>query len=146
MEKRNSFPHVQQFQYKEYAAFCQAFNGSLIILSNDTDAKLAESQWRMFELRGELSEESHLIEIGNLGGESLRSKTSFLFVNSNEKLFIVWHGCCSNQLQRGLILECAKKLSNRYKLTFFFQSYKLETYFLIAIIEIQNVLIFLRKM
>ena len=97
IEKRNSFPHVQQFQYKEFAAFCQLFNGSLVVISNDIESK-SDSKWKMFELRGELSEESHLIEIGKLSAESLRSKTSFLFVNNKESKFIVWHGCCSNEL------------------------------------------------
>ena len=67
----------------------------------------------MFELRGELSEESHLLEINKITGENLRSKTSFIFVNINENSFVIWHGCCSNELQRGLIMDCAKKLSQR---------------------------------
>ena len=113
MEKKNSFPHVQQFQYKEFAAFCQLFNGSLIIISNDFESKPSDHKWRMFELRGELSEESHLIEISKVCAENLRSKTSFLFVNIEERTFILWHGCCSSQLQRNLITECANKLSKR---------------------------------
>jgi hypothetical protein len=81
----------------------------MIIVANESDS----SEWRMFELRGELAEEAHLIELADVSTDCLRSKTSFLFLNDKLKLFFIWHGCCSNELQRKTIVECANKLAKR---------------------------------
>jgi supervillin len=78
-------------------------------------------------LRGELSEESHLIQISSLASQSLRRKTSFLFVNVDDGLFVIWHGCCSSPLQRSLIVECANKLSKRNSKSFNFAAKNLKT-------------------
>lgn len=97
-------------QNEEIAAFCQLFNGSLVIMNNEM---ALEDRWRMFELRGELEEESHLIEV-NLVLASLRSRTSFLFVNLEQKRTVIWHGSSSSILHKGLIKKCSDKLRARY--------------------------------
>lgn len=112
LSEKGSSPHVLVFQHKEMAAFCQLFNGSMLVLAHQSDEETSE-QWRMFELRGELAEEAHLIEMKSLSMEHLRSKTSFLFTNSSTKMFVLWHGCCSTELQRELIKSCAKLLATK---------------------------------
>ena len=110
-EKR-SMPHIQVYQHKEIAAFCSLFSGSMIIYSNESPSN-SEDAWRMFEVRGELEEESHLIEIKKVRSENLRSLTSFLFVNPSVGTIFIWHGCASSELHRKLIHLCAKKLLKR---------------------------------
>lgn len=107
---KRSMPHIQVYQHKEIAAFCQLFNGSMVIYINENSNS---SCWRMFELKGELEEESHLIEISSVRPENLRSRNSFLFLNSNESIVFIWHGCASSELQRKLILLSAQKLLKR---------------------------------
>ncbi len=109
--EKKSLPHVQIFQYKETAAFCQLFDGTMLILTNNN--LTCDNEWQMFELRGELKEESHLIELKSVSPENLRSKTSFLFLNKQANMLIVWHGCCSNEIQKELIVECANNFKNR---------------------------------
>jgi len=109
-EKR-SMPHIQVYQHKEIAAFCSLFNGSMIIYSNENNFN--SNAWRMFEVRGELEEESHLIEIKQVRSENLRSRTSFLFLNSSVSTFYIWHGCTSSELHKKLIHLCAIKLLKR---------------------------------
>ena len=109
---KKSLPHVQIFQFKETAAFCQLFDGSMLILTTNNNL-ISNNEWRMFELRGELKEESHLIELKFASPENLRSKTSFLFLNNQSNMLIVWHGCCSSEIQKELITECANNMKNR---------------------------------
>jgi len=68
----------------------------------------------MLELRGELEEESHLIEIKQCAIESLRTRTSFIFINLMQNRAFIWHGRVLNDLHRSLIRKCASKLKNRY--------------------------------
>ena len=77
----------------------------------------SDDKWRMFELRGELEEESHLIEV-KLISESLRSRTSFLFINSQMKRTVIWHGAESNNLHKSLLRKCSEKLRARYDWNF----------------------------
>jgi supervillin len=110
--EKKSLPHVQIFQHKETAAFCQLFDGSLLIMTKNGNL-ISDNEWKMFELRGELKEESHLIELKCVSPESLRSKTSFLFLNNQSKILIVWHGCYSSEIHRKLMVECANTIKNR---------------------------------
>ena len=125
LEKKNSFPHIIISAYKETPAFCQLFDGSMIIISSHAELE-ANAEWRMFELRGELKEESHLIEIHKYSMESLRSRASFLFVNNERKLFVIWHGCCSNNMQRSLIVDCTNSLANRSSSRFNYSDFDIE--------------------
>lgn len=111
-EKR-SMPHIQVYQHKEIAAFCSLFNGSMIISANENNFN-SNMCWRMFEVRGELEEESHLIEIKQVNAENLRNRTSYLFANASSRYFYIWHGCASSELHRKLIHLCATKLLKRY--------------------------------
>jgi supervillin len=123
-EDRRQAPHVHVLQYREMPAFCQLFDGGMIVLSGagNGSARVEEKdrrrgnvtgEWRMFELRGELPEEAHLIELEQPGCDCLRSRTSFLFFNVAKRTFIVWHGCLSDELHRHLMMQCVKKLANR---------------------------------
>lgn len=98
-------------QHEETAAFCQLFNGQLLILNDD---QFSANKYRMLELRGELEEESHLIEVKNPTVDSLRDRTSFLFFNWAEKRGIIWHGSSSSQLHKELIRKCVEKLTKRH--------------------------------
>lgn len=99
-----SVPHVQVYQYKEPAAFCRLFNGSMCIELFDHD-----NEWRMFQIRGEIDQEAHLVEIEDVSPASLRTKTSFFFVNKSHNKSFIYHGLCSSQLHRRLIVSCARK-------------------------------------
>lgn len=109
--EKHSIPHVQVNQNEENSAFCQLFDGSLVILNEDFTS---EDKWRMFELRGELEEESHLIEVRKMEAESLRSRTSFLFLNTAKGKMFIWHGLYSSELHRDLIRKCAEKFKARH--------------------------------
>ncbi len=68
----------------------------------------------MLELRGELEEESHLIEIKQCGISSLRSRTSFIFMNLTQHKAFMWHSRYSSDLHRNLLRKCAEKLKTRF--------------------------------
>lgn len=102
---------MQVYQNEEIPAFCQLFNGNLAIMNEEY--KIAD-KWRMFELRGELEEESHLIEVNQVNALSLRSRTSFLFLNTSQNKLFIWHGMHSRDLQRDLINKCVEKFQNRH--------------------------------
>ena len=108
-ENKRLIPHVQVYQNREPPAFCQMFDGSMIVL----EQKFEEDTWKMFELRGELNDEAHLVEIKGVLTHRLRSRTSFLFVNLSCKKMLVWHGCLSSELHRQLIVTCAEKFKKR---------------------------------
>lgn len=72
------------------------------------------NEWHMLELRGELEEESHLIEVKKTCIESLRNRTSFLFFNTTLKQIYLWHGTFSSDSRKELIRKCCKKLKDRY--------------------------------
>ncbi len=104
-------PHVQVFQFKEMAAFCGLFAGRMCIL-RDSDEKYDE-KWRMFELRGEMEKEAHLIQIERVKPDSLRTKTSFLFVNPSKNSIIVWHGFHCDTNHRKLMSSCANNIMKK---------------------------------
>ena len=111
-----TMPHVQVFQFKEPAAFCQLFDGSMLVLAAETTSgDQDENAWRMFELRGDVREESHLVELERPARAAhLRSRTSFVFVNKRRAALLVWHGCMSSDNQRQLVVQCAHKLLKRF--------------------------------
>lgn len=102
---------MQVNQNEEISAFCQLFNGNLVIMNEDYQLS---DKWRMFELRGELEEESHLIEMKQVVVTSLRSRTCFLFLNTSQSKLFIWYGMHSSELHRGLINKCAEKFQNRH--------------------------------
>ena len=105
-----TLPHVQVNQYREIAAFCQLFNGSMVILNGPC---VTTESWRMFQLRGELEKESHLIEVKQVRREGLRSRTSFLFLNSNSGKVLIWHGFFSTHVQQELIRKLTQNFMKR---------------------------------
>jgi supervillin len=112
----NSMPHVLVFEEKEIAAFCQLFNGSMIVFDNNKEIDVDE--WKMFLIRGaEIEEENHLVEV-KLSLENLRSMTSVLIVNSER--IIIWNGCKSSEIYRKKIRLCAEKLIKNHQTTFNF--------------------------
>jgi supervillin len=114
-DKRLLIPHLQVFQFKEMAAFCRLFNSKMIILNENNKKQEKEQPWRMFELRGEVDREIHLIEIRKVSPESLRTKTCFLFLNNSENTCVVWHGYHSDDHQRKAIISCAQNVIIRYE-------------------------------
>ena len=113
----NSMPHALVFEEKEIAAFCQLFNGSMVILDNNNQ-QIDNEAWKMFLIRGcEIEEENHLIEV-KLSLENLRSASSVLFVNANK--IIIWNGCIVNELNRNFARLCASKLIKSHNKTFTF--------------------------
>jgi supervillin len=121
-DSKRLIPHVQVFQFKEMPAFCGLFSGRMCVLSDGSGTD-DNSVWRMFELRGEVDREAHLIEIEHVAFESLRTKTSFLFVNSAERSLIVWHGFRSDETHRRLMRSCAENLKKWFGLIKVFFSF-----------------------
>lgn len=70
------------------------------------------SSWRLYIFLGEIDVETHWWEL-NVNIANLRSRTSFLLVNNNENLMLLWHGYATTDEQQTLASKSAIKLRER---------------------------------
>ncbi|KAM4705509.1 LOW QUALITY PROTEIN: supervillin [Rhinophrynus dorsalis] len=91
-EERGS--QVQVLQGKEPPCFLQCFQGGMIVHSGrrEEEEENAQSDWRLYCVRGEVPMEGNLIEVA-CHCSSLRSRTSMILLNVNKALIYLWHGC-----------------------------------------------------
>ncbi|GFS66452.1 hypothetical protein TNIN_255841 [Trichonephila inaurata madagascariensis] len=102
-------PHVRVTCGKEPPCFLNLFRGQMVVYNCRRDEKPSDDlgPWRLFMLRGDMKTEAVLQEI-KLSKGSLRSRSSFLFVNCETGKLIVWHGCKSAAHTREFLLHSAQ--------------------------------------
>ncbi|XP_040290183.1 supervillin isoform X7 [Bufo bufo] len=85
---------VQVLQGKEPPCFLQCFEGSMIVHAGrrEEEEENAQSDWRLYCVRGEVPTEGNLIEVA-CHCSSLRSRTSMILLNVNKAVIYLWHGC-----------------------------------------------------
>ncbi|XP_044150161.1 supervillin isoform X16 [Bufo gargarizans] len=85
---------VQVLQGKEPPCFLQCFEGSMIVHAGrrEEEEENAQSDWRLYCVRGEVPMEGNLIEVA-CHCSSLRSRTSMILLNVNKAVIYLWHGC-----------------------------------------------------
>lgn len=64
---------------------------------------------RMFILRGEVENEMYLMEVP-LKMSSLRSRSSFVVINTETDQISIWHGCKSSKQKRKVIKDTVEKM------------------------------------
>ncbi|XP_075127671.1 supervillin isoform X2 [Leptodactylus fuscus] len=85
---------VQVLQGKEPPCFLQCFEGGMIVHAGrrEEEEENAQSDWRLYCVRGEVPVEGNLIEVA-CHCSSLRSRTSMILLNVNKAVIYLWHGC-----------------------------------------------------
>ncbi|XP_075683610.1 supervillin isoform X7 [Rhinoderma darwinii] len=85
---------VQVLQGKEPPCFLQCFEGGMIVHAGrrEEEEENAQSDWRLYCVRGEVPIEGNLIEVA-CHCSSLRSRTSMILLNVNKAVIYLWHGC-----------------------------------------------------
>ncbi|XP_018418939.1 PREDICTED: supervillin [Nanorana parkeri] len=85
---------VQVLQGKEPPCFLQCFQGGMIVHAGrrEEEEENAQSDWRLYCVRGEVPLEGNLIEAA-CHCSSLRSRTSMILLNVNKAVIYLWHGC-----------------------------------------------------
>ena len=74
-----------------------------------------QTLWRLFIFLGEIDCETHWWEVP-VHCSNLRSRTSFLLLNSSENLILLWHGCQTTEHQQTLAKQSAMKLREKFVL------------------------------
>ncbi|XP_015840336.1 supervillin isoform X3 [Tribolium castaneum] len=106
IEKDN--PPVERIvQWAEPPAFLQLFSGKFVV--HIGKHSLLSKAPHLYILRGELEEELHLYELPLKRG-NLRSRTSFVVFNPDEKSSIIWHGKNSNAHCKESIRKATEKI------------------------------------
>ncbi|XP_034410660.1 supervillin-like [Cyclopterus lumpus] len=84
---------VQVQQGKEPPCFLQCFNGGMIVHAGkrEEEEENAQSEWRLYCVRGEVPVEGHLLEVA-CHCSSLRSRASMILLNVNKAIIYLWHG------------------------------------------------------
>ena len=75
-------------------------------------SKEKNPNWRLYVFLGEIDCETHWWEL-NVNSENLRSRTSFLLINTMENLMLLWHGCGTTNDQQILANHSVNKLRER---------------------------------
>ncbi|XP_039308928.1 uncharacterized protein LOC105192922 isoform X2 [Solenopsis invicta] len=103
-------PQVHVVQGHEPAAFLNLFSGKMVVHSGKKSEKKCEKRWRLYICRGTLEMETFLIEIP-CSTRQLRSRGSFVLLDTENAKLYVWHG--NNSLRH--IRENAINAANNLK-------------------------------
>ncbi|XP_040208541.1 supervillin isoform X4 [Rana temporaria] len=103
---------VQVLQGKEPPCFLQCFEGGMIVHAGrrEEEEENAQSDWRLYCVRGEVPLEGNLIEVA-CHCSSLRSRTSMILLNVNKAVIYLWQGCKAQPHTR----EVGKTAANKIK-------------------------------
>ncbi|KYN32244.1 Supervillin [Trachymyrmex septentrionalis] len=105
----NRGPQIHVVQGHEPAAFLNLFSGRMVVHSGKKSEKKCEKRWRLYICRGTLETETFLIEIP-CSTRQLRSRGSFILLNTENAKLYIWHG--SNSLRH---IRNALKAANKLK-------------------------------
>lgn len=102
---------VQVLQGKEPPCFLQCFEGSMIVHAGrrEEEEENAQSDWRLYCVRGEVPMEGNLIEVA-CHCSSLRSRTSMILLNVNKAVIYLWHGCKAQSHTKDVGRTAANKI------------------------------------
>ncbi|KAK9738386.1 Gelsolin repeat [Popillia japonica] len=92
----------------EQPVFFRLFNGRMVTHIGKNDS-IKERVHRLYMIRGEIEEEVSLVEV-LCSMRSLRSRASFILINTEDGTVVVWHGCKSLDQTRNLTIKLAKLL------------------------------------
>lgn len=103
---------VQVLQGKEPPCFLQCFEGGMIVHAGrrEEEEENAQSDWRLYCVRGEVPLEGNLIEVA-CHCSSLRSRTSMILLNVNKAIIYLWQGCKAQAHTK----EVGKTAANKIK-------------------------------
>ncbi|XP_016521961.1 supervillin-like isoform X6 [Poecilia formosa] len=97
-------------QGKEPPCFLQLFQGGLVIHKGKREEPTSTAaDWRLFCVRGELPEEALLLE-GDCCCSSLRSRGSFVLLNSQQGVLYLWTGCKAHSSTREVSKRAVERL------------------------------------
>lgn len=82
---------IRVIQGHEPAAFLNLFSGKMVVHSGKKSEKQSEKRWRLYICRGTLESEIFLIEIP-CSTRQLRSRCSFVLLDTKNAKVYVWHG------------------------------------------------------
>lgn len=82
---------VRVVQGNEPAAFLNLFSGGMVVHTGKKSEQKREKRWRLYICRGTLEPETFLIEIP-CGTRQLRSRASFVLLDTEKAKLYVWHG------------------------------------------------------
>lgn len=108
LDKQNA-PQVRVVQGSEPAAFLRLFDGNMVIHKGKRDEAEDTQKPRLFIVRGEVENEIYLMEVA-LSMSSLRSRSSFVIINTEEEQITIWHGSKSSEQKRKVIKDAVHKI------------------------------------
>ncbi|CAF1286362.1 unnamed protein product, partial [Rotaria sordida] len=115
-------PHIHVIQEHEEATFLQLFDGTFTIhMGKRNQLKEKKLHWHLYVCLGEIDVENHWWEL-NIDSTNLRSRTSFLLINNDKNIMLLWHGCATTDEQKFLANQSAMKLRERRPEEFHFNS------------------------
>ncbi|XP_028934142.1 supervillin isoform X21 [Ornithorhynchus anatinus] len=105
---------VQVLQGKEPPCFLQCFQGAMVVHAGrrEEEEENAQSDWRLYCVRGEVSNEGNLLEVA-CHCSSLRSRTSMIVLNVNKALIYLWHGCKAQAHTKDVGRTAANKIKEQ---------------------------------
>ncbi|KAL6267220.1 hypothetical protein P5V15_000296 [Pogonomyrmex californicus] len=102
-------PQIHVVQGHEPAAFLNLFSGKMVVHSGKKSDKKCEKRWRLYICRGTLESETFLIEI-SCSTRQLRSRGSFILLDTENGKLYIWHGNNSLRHIRENAIKAASKL------------------------------------
>ncbi|XP_077413137.1 supervillin isoform X2 [Vanacampus margaritifer] len=105
---------VQVQQGKEPPCFLQCFNGGMIVHAGkrEEEEDNIQSEWRLYCVRGEMSEEGYLLEVA-CHCSSLRSRGSMILLSVDKAAIYLWHGCKTQAHTRSVGNTAALKIKEQ---------------------------------
>ncbi|XP_023313195.1 supervillin-like isoform X3 [Anoplophora glabripennis] len=108
LDKQNA-PQVRVVQGSEPAAFLRLFDGNMVIHKGKRDEAEDTQKPRLFIVRGEVENEIYLMEVAP-SMSSLRSRSSFVIIDTEEEQITIWHGSKSSEQKRKVIKDTVHKI------------------------------------
>ncbi|KAJ8957583.1 hypothetical protein NQ318_020624 [Aromia moschata] len=85
------------------------FNGNMIIHDGKRDEAENAQKPRLFMVRGEVEDEIYLMEVP-LSMSSLRSRSSFVIIDTENEQITIWHGSKSSDQKRKVVKDAVCKV------------------------------------
>ncbi|KAJ7984425.1 hypothetical protein DPEC_G00354710 [Dallia pectoralis] len=101
-------------QGKESPCFLQLFQGGLVIHKGSReDARLDNTAWHLYCVRGETQTEASLVEV-ELCCASLRSRATMVLLGAHQGRLYLWHGCKSHPGAREVGTRTVERLQQMH--------------------------------
>lgn len=113
-------PHVRVVQGQEPPCFLNFFKGSMTVHLGKRETENQLAKWRLFIVRGELENETHLVEV-TCKNTSLRSGAAFVLINCGECLVFLWFGAKIQGHVKDIARDAVDIITERKPLEFGFK-------------------------